>query len=179
MRAAHPGSTPTQCGHAPEPNARVIKVLQPCPSSVPRPSPRWPRPGAFGAAGAYSWVPIPLERVLTTLRLPGRGGAALWRFASLLALLAQCWIAAAPLGEARGFGASAHVEASGTSQHYAHDEADCASCRTLALTALPLLESPRLALLDASTAAVAARPISAPRAVTPLHTRPRAPQEIA
>lgn len=117
--------------------------------------------------------------MLITSRLPGRGRAALWRFASALALLAQCWIAAAPLGEARGIGASAHVEASGTSQHYAHDEADCAACRTLALTALPLLESPRLGTAIAPRVTSFASPDRAIARGEPLATRSRAPPAIA
>jgi hypothetical protein len=79
--------------------------------------------------------------VLTTFRSTRRGPAALWRFATALALLAQCWIAVAAFGDARGLGASAHVEAAGTSVHYAHNDADCAACSTLALSALPLVAS--------------------------------------
>lgn len=60
----------------------------------------------------------------------------LWRSATAIALLLQCWVAAAPLTEARGIGASAHIEASGTASHFAHNEATCAACILLALRAV-------------------------------------------
>jgi hypothetical protein len=56
-----------------------------------------------------------------------------WRLFTVLAMLAQCWIAAAPLADSRGFGAGAHVEAGGTNKHFAHDEATCAACTVMAL----------------------------------------------
>jgi hypothetical protein len=103
----------------------------------------------------------------------------LWRFATAIALLAQCWIAVAAFGDARGLGASAHVEASGTNLHYAHDEADCAACRTLALNALPLSPvTASTATAVVPTAIVALRPL-APRAERVSHTRTRAPPSVA
>jgi hypothetical protein len=55
----------------------------------------------------------------------------------VLAILAQCWIAVAPLSESRGFGLSAHVEATGNHRgHFTHDAASCAACSVLSLHAL-------------------------------------------
>ena len=119
-----------------------------------------------------------MKGVLIPLRTTGRWRGPLWRFATALALLAQCWIAVAAFGDARGLGASAHVEASGTNLHYAHDEADCAACRTLALNALPL--APIVPSLGASllpTAIAPLRPL-APRAQRISHTRTRAPPSM-
>src|SRR5665213_713437 len=60
-----------------------------------------------------------------------------WRLAATLAVLAQCWIAVAPLSESRGFGLSAHVEALGNHRgHYTHDAATCPACTVLSLRAL-------------------------------------------
>ncbi|MEO9225423.1 MAG: hypothetical protein ABI328_03510 [Gemmatimonadaceae bacterium] len=60
-----------------------------------------------------------------------------WRLAVTLAILAQCWIAVAPLTESRGFGLSAHVEGMGNHPgHYTHDEATCAACTVLSLHVL-------------------------------------------
>jgi len=61
----------------------------------------------------------------------------IWRLAATLAVLAQCWIAVAPLSESRGFGLSAHVEALGNHRgHYTHDAATCPACTVLSLRAL-------------------------------------------
>jgi len=117
--------------------------------------------------------------VLTTFRSPRRGSAALWRFAAALALLAQCWIALAAFGDARGLGAAAHVEASGTSLHYAHDEADCAACRTLALSALPLVaHAPRPVAAPVHGAIDAVLP-AAPHVPAVRGVRTRAPPSAA
>lgn len=96
-----------------------------------------------------------------------------------LALLAQCWIAASPLGEARGIGASSHVEAQGTQAHFAHDEADCAACRTLALHAILLPASRAFAApaVDSWHALTAA--LAAPQRAALHLTRPRAPPSVA
>ncbi|HEY5085974.1 MAG TPA: hypothetical protein VII66_01320 [Gemmatimonadaceae bacterium] len=60
-----------------------------------------------------------------------------WRLGTLLAILAQGWIAVAPLSESRGFGLSAHVEAAGNHRgHFTHDEASCAACSVLSLHVL-------------------------------------------
>lgn len=117
--------------------------------------------------------------MLIPFRSTGRWRGPLWRFATAIALLAQCWIAVAAFGDARGLGASAHVEANGTNLHYAHDEADCAACRTLALNALPLAPvAPSLTASPLPTAIVALRPL-APRAERVTHTQTRAPPSVA
>lgn len=73
--------------------------------------------------------------MLASMRLGGRRHSWAWRIATAIALMAQCWVAAASLADARGLGASAHVEQAGTSKHFAHDEASCAACTLLALNA--------------------------------------------
>ncbi len=66
-----------------------------------------------------------------------KAGRLAWRIAAVLAVLAQCWIAVAPLSESRGFGLSAHVEGAGNHRgHFTHDEASCAACSVLSLHAL-------------------------------------------
>jgi hypothetical protein len=51
------------------------------------------------------------------------------RTAAVLAVGAQLALVMSGLGEGRaGLGAGPHVEAAGTSAHYAHDEANCAAC---------------------------------------------------
>ncbi len=75
--------------------------------------------------------------MFASMRLHRRPNSWAWRVATAIALLAQCWVAAASLADARGLGASAHVEASGTSKHFGHDEATCAACILLALHAPP------------------------------------------
>ncbi len=85
-------------------------------------------------------------------------------FAAAVAAAAQMLITGAPLAEGRsGPSAVAHVEAAGTSVHYAHDEATCAACVSqhllatseashsgdvafLASSATPLSAVPRVAL---------------------------------
>jgi hypothetical protein len=48
----------------------------------------------------------------------------------MLAFLAQLAIVVAGIGEGRaGIGYAAHVDPGGTSTHYAHNEAQCASCQ--------------------------------------------------
>lgn len=52
------------------------------------------------------------------------------RAAALLAILAQLAIVVAGIGEGRaGVGYAAHVDPGGTSTHYSHNEAQCASCQ--------------------------------------------------
>lgn len=120
-----------------------------------------------------------MDRVLITLRSSGRGRGLLWRFATAIALLAQCWIAVASFGDARGLGASAHVEAGGTSLHFTHDEADCAACRTLALNALPRVSvAPETSAALARASIAPLRPLP-PRAARITHTRTRAPPSVA
>jgi hypothetical protein len=49
---------------------------------------------------------------------------------AIVAIVAQVSVVLAPLGEAReGSSAAAHVEASGTSTHYAHNDATCVVCQ--------------------------------------------------
>lgn len=52
------------------------------------------------------------------------------RVAAVLAILAQLAIVVAGIGEGRaGVGYAAHVDPGGTSTHYSHNEAQCASCQ--------------------------------------------------
>ena len=54
-----------------------------------------------------------------------------------LALVAQLGLALTPIGEARVERSSApHVELAGTSSHYAHNDATCATCQARSLTGL-------------------------------------------
>jgi len=64
-----------------------------------------------------------------------RSRSVAWRVAVAITLLAQGWIVGAPLADGRGVGASAHVEAAGTNDHYSHDESTCAACAVMALHA--------------------------------------------
>jgi hypothetical protein len=95
-------------------------------------------------------------------------------------MLAQCWIAVAPLSESRGVGLSAHIEGAGNHRgHYTHEAASCAACSVLSLHVL------------SSNAAVIPVPAGQPLArvsVTPavwtepprIHSsRPRAPPSFA
>lgn len=56
------------------------------------------------------------------------------RAAALLSLVAQLAVGVAALGEGRaGLGYASHIDPSGTSTHYAHDEAVCAACQARSL----------------------------------------------
>jgi hypothetical protein len=69
------------------------------------------------------------------------------RAAALLALVAQLAVGVAALGEARaGLGYASHIDPSGTSTHYAHDEAVCAACQARSLHGLVRLPHPPLVL---------------------------------
>jgi len=78
--------------------------------------------------------------------------SALWRPAICLIVGAQLLLSFAPLMEWQfGADARAHVEATGTSKHHAHNSADCAACVARGLLALaseaaePTVESLRSA----------------------------------
>ena len=92
---------------------------------------------AFSALVRNTGADVRLEQVLRPnlrVNVLKRYG---WRAATLLAFLAQCWIAVAPLSESRGFGLSAHVENAGNHRgHFTHDEATCAACSVLSLHVL-------------------------------------------
>jgi hypothetical protein len=93
-----------------------------------------------------------------------------------LALLAQCWIAAAPLAEGRGLGAPAHVEGTGSGgKHFTHDAEDCAACAVMALQSLvPRVAAPPVPPI-AEPEQVAGRVSTRPD-FTPLRlSQPRAP----
>lgn len=103
--------------------------------------------------------------MLAFMRRERRRHSWVWRIATAIALLAQCWVAAASLADARGLGASAHVEADGTSKHFAHDEASCAACILLALHApAPSQPSVDLPQPGSSRADVVAPPSAPPTA---------------
>lgn len=97
----------------------------------------------------------------------------------MLAILAQCWIAVAPLTESRGFGLSAHVEALGNhSGHFTHDAASCAACSVLSLhvltshpAAVPVPPGqPVLKVVVAAAGRVAPPPVNS--------SQPRAPPSV-
>ncbi|HKN69319.1 MAG TPA: hypothetical protein VJW73_23730 [Gemmatimonadaceae bacterium] len=67
------------------------------------------------------------------------------RTAAFLALVAQLAVGVAALGEARaGLGYASHIDPSGTSTHYAHDEAVCAACQARSLHGDVRLQHPPL-----------------------------------
>lgn len=56
-----------------------------------------------------------------------------------VAVVAQLALVVAPLAEAwQGQDAAAHVEASGTATHYAHNDATCAACQARTLMGLAI-----------------------------------------
>ena len=103
-----------------------------------------------------------------------------WRLATVLAILAQCWIAVAPLTESRGFGLSAHVEGLGNHPgHFTHDEATCAACTVLSLHVLGSQPSVVARAPDHSVFRMIAVPVMwVPATVVP-STQPRAPPAVA
>ena len=113
--------------------------------------------------------------MLRLSRSSGSWHSWVWRAATAVALLAQCWIAAAPLAEGRGFGAPAHVEAAGISKHFAHDAADCPACAVLALQSLVATHDLPTATPGARPALVAALPVALPESSPRLLSRSRAP----
>ena len=67
------------------------------------------------------------------------------RAAALLALVAQLSVGIAALSEARaGLGYASHIDPSGTSTHYAHNEAVCAACQARSLHGVVRLPHPPL-----------------------------------
>jgi len=81
------------------------------------------------------------------------------RAAALLALVAQLAVGVGALGEARaGLGYASHIDPSGTSTHYAHDEAVCAACQARSLHGVARLPHPPLVIAPRSEMA----PITAP-----------------
>ena len=70
----------------------------------------------------------------------------LGRAAAVLAFLAQLAIVVAGIGEGRaGIGYAAHVDPGGTSTHYSHNEAQCASCQARSVHGLARPEHPPVA----------------------------------
>ena len=98
----------------------------------------------------------------------------------MLAVLAQGWIAVAPLTEGRGAGLASHVEAAGNhSGHFTHDEASCAACAVLSLHVLaaqPVVIPASIARLVLSLDAI---PVARIATGTTRTTRSRAPPSIA
>src|SRR5690348_13004940 len=81
------------------------------------------------------------------------------RAAAFLALVAQLAVGVAALGEARaGLGYASHIDPSGTSTHYAHDEAVCAACQARSLHGDVRVPHPPLVLAPRNELA----PITAP-----------------
>jgi hypothetical protein len=67
----------------------------------------------------------------------------LGRTAAILAFLAQLAIVVAGIGEGRaGLGYAAHFDPGGTSTHYAHNEAQCASCQARSVHGLARPQHP-------------------------------------
>ena len=61
----------------------------------------------------------------------------------MLAFLAQLAIVVAGIGEGRaGIGYATHVDPGGTSTHYAHNEAQCASCQARSVHGVARPEHP-------------------------------------
>lgn len=83
----------------------------------------------------------------------------LGRAAAILAMVAQLALVIAGIGEGRtGVGYASHIDPSGTSTHYAHDEAVCAACQARSLHGVARLPHPPLVLAPRSELA----PITAP-----------------
>ncbi len=82
---------------------------------------------------------------MTRVHRPSRTfNRALTRAAVYAVALAQMVIGIAPIIDGRaGPDARAHIEASGTRLHHAHDEADCAACLARHLLAAADLERPQ------------------------------------
>ena len=101
----------------------------------------------------------------------------LWRLLTILVAVGQLLVVGASCIDAAAGGRDerTHVEASGTRQHYVHNDAACEFCALQHLAGVPFLARPRLA---ASAPAVVAppapeqRPASGDHALT---TRSRAP----
>ena len=61
----------------------------------------------------------------------------LGRAAAIVAMVAQLALVIAGIGEGRtGVGYASHIDPGGTSAHYVHDEAACASCQARSLHGL-------------------------------------------
>jgi hypothetical protein len=83
------------------------------------------------------------------------------RAAALLALVAQLALGVAAFGEGReGLGFASHVDPSGTSTHYAHDEAVCAACQARSLHGVVRLPHPPLVIAPRRELAMLAAPES-------------------
>ena len=65
------------------------------------------------------------------------------RAAAILAFLAQLAIVVAGIGEGRaGIGYASHIDPGGTSTHYSHNEAQCASCQARSMHGVARPEHP-------------------------------------
>lgn len=115
-------------------------------------------------------------------RSPARARVARWlhTVAVVLALVSQLGLTLASLDDGRrGRSWASHVDAGGTSQHYAHDDATCVSCQVQSLYGAASRAAPP-ELPDAARpqapAALVARPPA--RSFTP-HASPRAPPVVS
>ena len=92
------------------------------------------------------------------------------------ALAGQVGVTLAPFGEAReGRGMVAHVEAGGTSAHYAHNDATCATCQARSLhgfaVSAPVIPPARYGRATVFLVAAERRPVAELLA----YNNPRAP----
>ncbi|MDQ6738179.1 MAG: hypothetical protein M3Z30_10835 [Gemmatimonadota bacterium] len=116
-------------------------------------------------------------RPFSLIRRTTRAG---WRLAALVAVLAQGWIAAAPLSEGRGAGLASHVEAAGNHRgHFTHDEASCAACAVLSLHVLAAHPVTVPAAFADIVSSREVSPIARIAAATPHTFRSRAPPSDA
>ena len=100
----------------------------------------------------------------------------LTRFGATLAVAAQLGIAAAPIGEARDVqGNAPHVEVAGTSTHYAHNSATCATCQARSLNGLAVRTATPLASHMAHARLLPAAAERVPFAFRLSRNNPRAP----
>jgi hypothetical protein len=99
---------------------------------------------------------------------------------ALLAALGQLAVSViAPLGEVRtGQSAPAHVEAAGTNQHFAHNEATCVACTASTLVSLPSVARAVVAAIARDVEPPTAFQRAAPHRAF-LASSPRAPPSLA
>jgi hypothetical protein len=104
----------------------------------------------------------------------------LFTLGATLALVSQLGVLAAQIGEIwQGQSTASHVEAQGTSRHYAHNEATCPACQARSMTGVTSRDATPALLLSSprATPVVALQPTPASR--TPAHTQSRAPPTLA
>lgn len=133
-------------------------------------------PGKKGMRFAPGRERVYTSRLMTSVRRLKAIPVALHRVAIFLLAAAQLCVALASFSEGRyGADARAHVEASGTSLHHAHDEASCAACTARGLLSVPqFAQRPAYVSRDSATVAASQRD-ERPDFTARSDARPRAP----